>query len=174
MRYTIHQIKDGEDELILNYQQLNEEVEAVLVFMEKHQKKVMGKCDGEIALLFFYCIYRLCVGLTVADILHMAEMIFLTYVVGYLQVFLLWNFDEADRLGKRELFGIALCTAIYTAVSYICGWFDKNVYVTMGFAAYVIFLYVCVYLVYKCRRKIDDKILNSDLELFKTRSQKEP
>ena len=44
-----------------------------------------------------------------------------------------------------------------------------NLYVTVGFAAYVIFLYVCVYLVYKCRRKIDDKILNADLELFKTR-----
>lgn len=50
MRYTIHQIKDGEDELILNYQQLNEEVEAVLVFMEKHQEKLMGKCDGETVL----------------------------------------------------------------------------------------------------------------------------
>lgn len=36
MRYTVHQINDGEDELILNYQELNAEVEAVLVFMEKH------------------------------------------------------------------------------------------------------------------------------------------
>ena len=29
---------------------------------------------------------------------------------------------------------------------------------------------LCVYLVYKCRRRIDDKILNSDLKLFKTRT----
>ncbi len=47
MRYTIHQIKDGEDELILNYRQLNTEVEAALAFMEKNQKKLIGKSDGE-------------------------------------------------------------------------------------------------------------------------------
>ena len=47
MRYTIHQIKDGEDELILNYRQFNTEVEAVLAFMEKRQKKLFGKSDGE-------------------------------------------------------------------------------------------------------------------------------
>ena len=121
------------------------------------------------ALLFFYCVYRLIVGLTVADILHMAEMIFSAYVIGYLQVFLLWNFDESDEFGKKEMLGTAICTAIYTALSYFCSWFDKNVYVTIGFAFYVVFLYVCVYFVYKCRRKIDDKILNYDLALFQTR-----
>lgn len=47
MRYTINQIDEGEDELILNYQQINSEVETVLIFMEKHQKKLMGKNDGE-------------------------------------------------------------------------------------------------------------------------------
>lgn len=50
MRYTINQINEGDDELILNYQQLNTEVEAVLVFMEKHQKKLMGKSNGETVL----------------------------------------------------------------------------------------------------------------------------
>lgn len=50
MRYTINQINEGDDELILNYQQLNSEVEAVLVFMEKHQKKLMGKSNGETVL----------------------------------------------------------------------------------------------------------------------------
>ena len=47
MRYTIHQIKDGEDELILNYRQLNTEVEAALAVMEKNQKKLIGKSNGE-------------------------------------------------------------------------------------------------------------------------------
>ena len=144
---------------------------------ERYLTKEIGiefkACLYFFALLFFYCVYRLCVGLTVADILHMAEMIFLTYIVGYLQVFLLWNFDEANKLGKKEILGIVICTAIYVGVSYLGSWFDKNVYVTMGFAAYVIFLYVCVYFVYKCRRKIDDKILNADLEMFKTRTEKE-
>lgn len=144
---------------------------------ERYLTKEIGiefkACLYFFALLFFYCVYRLCVGLTVADIIHMAEMIFLAYIVGYIQVFLLWNFDEADKLGKKEILGIVICTVIYVGVSYLGSWFDKNIYVTMGFAAYVIFLYVCVYFVYKCRRKIDDKILNSDLEIFKTRSEKE-
>lgn len=47
MRYIVNQRDGGEDELILNYQQLNKEVEAVLVFMEKHQKKLIGKRNGE-------------------------------------------------------------------------------------------------------------------------------
>lgn len=47
MRYTVNQIKSGEDELILNYRQMNSEVEAALVFMEKHQKKMVGKSNGE-------------------------------------------------------------------------------------------------------------------------------
>ena len=160
MRYTINQIREGEDELILNYRQLNPEVEKVIAFMDQNQKKMIGRVDGE-TILF-----------SPEEILHMAEMIFLTYIVGYIQVFLLWNFDEADCLGKKEVLGIGICTVIYTGISYLCNWFDRNCYVTIGFAFYVIFLYVCVYFVYKCRRKIDDKILNSDLELFQARSGK--
>ena len=95
---------------------------------------------------------------------------FLTYAVGYLQVYVLWNFDESDEISKKELLGIIICTIIYTAVSYIGKWFDRNSYVTLGFTAYIVFVYICVYLVYKCRRRIDDKILNSDLKLFKTRT----
>ena len=47
MRYTINQRNDGEDELILNYRELNPEVEAVLTFMEKHQKKLIGRIGEE-------------------------------------------------------------------------------------------------------------------------------
>lgn len=144
---------------------------------ERYLTKEIGiefkACLYFFAVLFFYCIYRICIGWTMAEILHMAEMIFLTYIVGYIQVFLLWNFDEADCLGKKEVLGIGICTVIYTGISYLCNWFDRNCYVTIGFAFYVIFLYVCVYFVYKCRRKIDDKILNSDLELFQARSDQE-
>lgn len=144
---------------------------------ERYLTKEIGiefkACLYFFAILFFYCVYRLCIGNIMAEILHMAEMIFLTYIVGYIQVFLLWNFDEADYLGKKEIFGIAVCSAIYTSVSYFGNWFDKNIYVTIGFLFYIVFMYICVFLVYKCRRKIDDKILNSDLELFKARSKNE-
>ncbi len=107
-----------------------------------------------------------------AEILHMAEMIFQAYIIGYIQVFLLWNFDEAEQLGMKEIAGIVICTSIYTGISYACKWFDRDIWVTAGFAAYIVFLYVCVFFIYKCRRSIDDKILNADLELFKARQDR--
>lgn len=144
---------------------------------ERYLTKEIGiefkACLYFFAILFFYCMYRLCTGRSVAEILHMAEMIFLAYVIGYVQVYLLWNFDESDDMGWREVTGTGICTAVYTAVSYLGGWFERNPYVTAGFAAYMILLYVCVHLVYRCRRRIDDRILNSDLELFKARADEE-
>ena len=47
MRFSVCQISEGEDELILNYRQMNSEVEEVLAFMERHEKKLVGKIDGE-------------------------------------------------------------------------------------------------------------------------------
>jgi len=140
---------------------------------ERYLTKEIGiefkACLYFFGILFYYCCYRLCIGSVVADILHMSEMIFLTYIIGYVQVYLLWDFDESDKLSKKEWFGIMICTVIYTSISYIGNWFQRNVYVTIGFFAYMVFMYVCVYLIYKGRRHIDDKILNADLELFKTR-----
>ena len=103
----------------------------------------------------------------------MAEMILVTYIMGYIQVFLLWNFDEAEQLGKKEILGICICTPLYAFVSYVCNWFDRNICVTIGFVLYVVLFYVCVYFVYRCRRRIDDKILNSDLEMFKAKAKKQ-
>ena len=71
---------------------------------ERYLTKEIGiefkACLYFFAILFFYCMYRLCLGKTVADMIHMAEMIGLAYLVGYLQVYLLWNFDEADTIAK--------------------------------------------------------------------------
>ncbi|MGN0419661.1 MAG: LytTR family DNA-binding domain-containing protein [Acetatifactor sp.] len=47
MRFSVCQISEGEDELILKYRQMNSEVEEVLAFMERHEKKLVGKSDGE-------------------------------------------------------------------------------------------------------------------------------
>ena len=102
----------------------------------------------------------------------MAEMIFACYIIGYIQVYLLWNFDEADRVGAKEIAGVIICTAVYSLLSYFLGWFDKNVYVTLGLAAYVLVTYICVILIYKTKRNIDDKKLNEDLALFKTEHKK--
>ena len=46
MKYTIEQIKQGDDELILRYQNLNREVEHIINFMSFSEKKLVGTKDG--------------------------------------------------------------------------------------------------------------------------------
>lgn len=46
MKYTIEQIKQGDDELILRYQKRNHEVEHIMDFMSFLGKKLMGTKDG--------------------------------------------------------------------------------------------------------------------------------
>ncbi len=124
------------------------------------------------AILFFYCMYRLTQGIFDAGMLHMAEMILAAYIIGYLQVYVFRNFDEADTLGGREWLGMGVCTVIYSLLSYFLKWFDKNIWVTVGFAAYVVVMYICVFFIYKSKRRIDDKKLNEDLKLFQAGHKK--
>lgn len=122
-------------------------------------------------ILFYYSMYRLANGSVNASIIHMAEIIFTTYFMGYAQVYLLSNFDEGDCLRLREIFYIVLCSIIYTAISYVGNWFDRNVYVSIGFVFYMVFAYVCAFWVYKIKRTIDGKFLNDDLKKFQERKQ---
>lgn len=46
MKYTIEQIRQGDDELILRYQNLNQEVEHIINFMSFSEKKLIGTKDG--------------------------------------------------------------------------------------------------------------------------------
>lgn len=121
------------------------------------------------AMLFFYCIYRVIGGVYNASILHMAEMIFMTYGMGYLQVYVLSNFDEAERLGKKEMCYLVLCSLLYTGASWLFGWFERHVWWTVGFLCYTLFEYVCAFWVYSVRRKIDEKLLNEELRAFQER-----
>lgn len=43
MKYTVNKIENGEDELILNYRKGGPEVDAVLLFMNKRQRRIVGK-----------------------------------------------------------------------------------------------------------------------------------
>lgn len=124
------------------------------------------------AFLFFYCVFRIIGGVYEASILHMTELIFTCYIIGYIQVYVLWNFDEADSLSAKEILGMVLCTIVYVVLSWLFNWFDKNILATALFAAYILVTYFCVYLVYKCKRSIDDKKLNEDLRLFQTEHKK--
>lgn len=125
------------------------------------------------AFLFYYCVYKLINGVYDASILHMTELILACYIIGYIQVYLLWNFDEADTLKIKEIVGMVGCTCVYCLLSWLFNWFNKNLLVTLIFAAYILLVYVCVYLIYKYKRIIDDKKLNEDLKLFQTEHKKE-
>lgn len=120
-------------------------------------------------ILFYYSMYKVIGGVYVAEIIHMAEMIILTYIVGYVQLYFMENFDEGEQLRIKEWGYIAVCTLIYTCASYMFGWLDKNIPASIGFAAYMVLVYVCAYLVYKSKRKVDEKLLNNDLKAFKER-----
>ena len=47
MKYTINQMSQGEDELVLNYVCMSAEVERVLNFMKENEKRVLGFRDGQ-------------------------------------------------------------------------------------------------------------------------------
>ncbi len=142
------------------------------LYMTKEIGIEFKSCLYFFAILFFYCVYRICGGIFVADILHMAEMILTCYVIGYLQVYVFWNFDEAENLRLKEWVGIIVCTLLYIVVSYVFKWFDRNALVTFLYALYILLMYFCVFLIYKTKRRIDDKRLNEDLKLFQAEHRK--
>ncbi len=143
-----------------------------LSLWERYLTKEIGiefkACLYFFAILFFYCIYRMLQDSFNAEILHMAEMIFTCYIIGYIQVYFFGNFDEADTLGLKECTGMAVCTCLYCLVSYFGGWFGKKIMVTLILAAYLIITYICVFLIYRSKRRIDDKKLNDELRMFQT------
>lgn len=122
-------------------------------------------------ILFFYAMYRVLNGNFEASIVHMAEMILLTYGMCYVQLYFMNNFDEGERFGLKEVFYTVLCVGIYAGISYFGKWFDRNLAVTGGYAAYMMFAYVCAFLVYKAKRDIDGKLLNEDLKAFQERRE---
>lgn len=122
-------------------------------------------------ILLFYSMYRIINGSFEANIIHMAEMIFTTYIMGYVQVYLLSNFDEGEQIKGKEILYIILCSFIYTGVSVLCGWFDRSVIVSIVFTLYMMFAYICAFLIYKIKRNIDAKFLNEDLKAFQERGK---
>lgn len=148
---------------------MNKKISLLERYLTKEIRIEFKACLYFFCILFFYCIYRLTLGQADASILHMAEMILLTYVMGYVQVFLLRDFDEGEILGFREICYLLLCSLIYGAASYFGNWFDGHIGISIGFVLYIVLTYVCTFLVYKCKREIDGKLLNEDLKAFQER-----
>ncbi len=142
--------------------------------LERYLSKEIGiefkACLYFFCILFFYCVCRMVGGDWNASILHMGEMILLTYGMGYFQLFCLNNFDEGEKLGVREVFYILLCVGIYTLVAWVCKWFDSFL-LLLFFALYLCLAYVCAFLVYKVKRNLDSKALNEELKEFQERNK---
>lgn len=124
-------------------------------------------CIYSFIVLFFYSIYRIFQGSLLASIITMGEMIASAYMIGYIQVYLLKNFDEAEQLGIQECFAVFLCSTLYTVVSYILDWYDRNISATLLFFLYMIICYLSVFLAYKIKRDMETAALNRELEDFK-------
>ena len=120
-------------------------------------------------ILFFYCMVRVIGNVYEANILHMLEMILSTYVMGYLQYFLMDNFDEGETFGIRQIVCSVICTAVYTALSFVFGWFAGSIKATVIFACYMLLTYICAFFVYRFKRSMDGKALNEDLNNFRER-----
>ena len=121
------------------------------------------------AILLFYSLYRIGQGSFSANIIIMAEMIFVAYGMGYVQVYLLGNFDEEEQFGVRTGLSSLFCSVLYTVTSFLLHWFDQNVMATVMYFLYMLFCYVCMFLVYKIKRDIETELLNEELEQFKKR-----
>lgn len=143
--------------------------------LERYLSKEIGiefkACLYFFCILFFYCVCRIAEGDWNASILHMAEMIFLTYGMGYFQLFCLNNFDEGEKLGLREGFYILLCVGIYTLVAWIGRWFNDSLLQLGLFALYLCLAYVCAFWVYKVKRDLDSRVLNEELKEFQERNR---
>ena len=124
------------------------------------------------AILFFYSMYRILQGSFFANIIVMAEMIFSTYIIGYIQVYLLGNFDEAEQLTWREILASVFCSIVYSGVSFLGKWYDRNITVTVLFFCYILFCYICAFFIYKIKRDVDTAVLNHELENFKKKSNR--
>lgn len=118
-------------------------------------------------MVFFYSVYRIVKGSWEASIIHMAEMIAANYIMGYVQVYLMNNFDEADMYGGKEIVKTLMCSVVYVVFSLLCNWFDRSFVVTLLYFGYMVICYVCVFLSYKIKREIDSKLLMEDLRKYK-------
>ena len=97
----------------------------------------------------------------------MFEMIFTAYFVGYFQVYVFQNFDEAEQIEKKGVLGILFGISVYSVVSYLLGWFGKSPGASLLFSLYMLIIYLCVFLLNRAKRAIDTNNLNKMLSEFK-------
>lgn len=125
-------------------------------------------CLSFFLMLFYYCVYRLIGGNAQAEILHLAEMIAIAYLFGWVQGLLGQDFDRMDRLGLRQWGVILLSGAVYGLTAWLCGWFESGLAVLL-FAVYMACCGLSTVCLCHIKRAIDAKLLNDDLRAFQSR-----
>ncbi len=144
-------------------------------FIERYLTRKIGVeikcCVMFFMILCFYSGYKLIGGTQDANIMHMLEMVLLAYLLGWIQALIGSDFDEVDKLSIKDWVVVLVGTAIYTLASFIFGWFEANMPVTVIFAVYMIIAYLGIFLIYKIKRAIDAKLLNDDLRQFQQRDK---
>lgn len=124
-------------------------------------------------IIFFYFAYQLLNGNWQADIIVLVEMIATTYIMGYIQVFLLGNFDEAEQITWKVVAKVIGCSFVYTGISYLGNWFGRELLVTVIYFAFMLVCYGCAYWVYSFKRAVSTKEMNEELKAFKQQKTKE-
>lgn len=124
-------------------------------------------------IMFFYWAYLVIQGSLYASIIRMIEIVLTAYAMSYLQVYLLHNFDEAERIDVHVVIQALFCSVLYTAASFFFRWYDRNLTATVCYFLYMLLCYLCVFLIYKIKRDIDTALLNQELEAFKKRKEEE-
>lgn len=145
--------------------------------VEKYLTRKIGVeikcCVMFFMLLCFYAGYKLICGFREADIFHMLEMVILAYILGWIQMLAGSDFDEVDSLNGKDWAVVAGGSAVYSLASFVLGWFEKDLAITLLFAVYMVIAYLGVFLIHKIKRVIDAKFLNNDLQKFQQRENKE-
>ncbi len=122
------------------------------------------------SILFFYMGFRFLGGNTQAELLHLLEMVGCTYVMGFVQVFVLDCYDESAKLSSSSAVKTLLVSLAYAAVSWLLGWFERSVPVTVLFFCFVIVCHGCTMWLYSFRRRVSTEQLNRELESYKQRN----
>ena len=147
----------------------NRKVSLVEQFFSKEIGIEIKACLYFCCILAYYFIFRIIMGSWDASIIYMMEMIVTAYVIGYIQVFLLSNFDEMDEFNWKVVVFTLLCSAIYMLLAILCNWYDRNMIANVGFFAFMVMCYLCYFMICRAKRRIDTRLLNEDLKLFQER-----
>jgi len=63
------------------------------------------------------------------------------------------------------------CSLAYTCISYLGGWFGRDLLTTGIYFVFMLICYGCVFWFYSVRRRICTRQMNQELEAFKRKKQ---